>query len=58
MQGWSGDAGGGRDAAAIPGQGIYMYVPKGSLRTYSAKQAPLCGSLVTCVKYCLRVRQS
>jgi len=32
-------------------------VPKGALRTHSAEQAPLWGSLVTCVVYCLRVRQ-
>jgi len=32
-------------------------VPKGALRTYSTWQAPLWGSLVTCVMYCLRVRQ-
>jgi len=30
-------------------------VPKGTLRTHSAQQAPLWGSLVTCVVYCLRV---
>jgi len=30
-------------------------VPKGGLRTHSASQAPLWGSLVTCVEYCLRV---
>ena len=27
-------------------------VPKGALRTHSAEQAPLWGSLVTCVVYC------
>jgi len=32
-------------------------VPEGALRTHFAKQAPLWGSLVTCVVYCLRVRQ-
>ena len=32
-------------------------MPKGALRTHSAQQAPLWGSLVTCVVYCLRVRQ-
>ena len=32
-------------------------VPKGALRTHSAEQAPLWGSLVTCVVYCVRVRQ-
>jgi len=32
-------------------------VPKGALRTHSAWQAPLWGSLVTCVVCCLRVRQ-
>jgi len=32
-------------------------VPKGALRTHSALQALLWGSLVTCVEYCLRVRQ-
>ena len=32
-------------------------VPKGALRTHSAWQTPLWGSLVTCVVYCLRVRQ-
>ena len=30
-------------------------VPKGALRTHSAWQAPLWGSLVTCAEYCLRV---
>jgi len=32
-------------------------VPKGALRKHSAYQAPLWGSLVSCVVYCLRVRQ-
>ena len=32
-------------------------VIKGALRTRSAQQAPLWGSLLTCVVYCLRVRQ-
>ena len=32
-------------------------VPKGALRTHSAQQAPLWGSPVTCVVFCLRVRQ-
>ena len=32
-------------------------VPKGALRTHSALQAPLWGSLVTCIVYCLRVCQ-
>jgi len=32
-------------------------VPKGALRTHSAQQSLLRGSLVTGVDYCLRVRQ-
>jgi len=31
-------------------------MPKGALRTQSAQQAPLWGSLVDCIEYCLRVR--
>jgi len=32
-------------------------VPKGALRTHSAQQAPLWGTLITCVEYCLCVCQ-
>jgi len=35
----------------------YIYVYIYEFRTHSAEQAPLWGSLVTCVVYCLRVRQ-